>query len=220
MKRRGMIAISLICGALCAGSVLVYAHGVETDAQAARDEALARYGGEQAEVCVATRDIAPGEVLDASNTEQRQWLVDLLPSGAVSSLSEVEGMPAASSIVSGEVVTQTRLEAASSDMRVPAGTSALSVEVDSAQAVGGALQVDARVDVYATGQSGAQLVVAGARVLAQGAQSSSRMWVTLAVPPDRVQELVTAADTSSLYLALPSDAASGESEQEDSHGSE
>lgn len=220
MKRRTMTVISLACGALCAGAVLVYAQGVQADAQAARDEALARYGGEQAQVCVATRDIAPGEALDATNTEERQWLVDLLPSGAVSSLDDVAGTPASSSIVAGEVVTQARLEAIASDVRVPAGTSALSVEVDSAQAVGGALKVDARVDVYATGTSGAQLVASGARVLAQGSQSSSRVWVTLAVPPDRVQELVTAADTSSLYLALPSDAATHTSEQEDSHGGE
>jgi pilus assembly protein CpaB len=215
-----MIVISLVCGALCAGSVLVYAHGVQADARAARDEALARYGGEQAQVCVATRDIAPGETLNASNTEQRQWLVDFLPAGAVSSLSDVEGAPVASAIVSGEVVTQARLEASSSDVQVPAGTSALSIEVDSAQAVGGALAVDARVDVYATGASGASLIVPGARVLAQGAQGSSRMWVTLAVPPDRVQELVTAANTSSLYLVRPSDTMSPESEQEVSHDGE
>ena len=51
----------IACGVLCAACVLAYLTSVRGEADAARAEALARYGGEQVEVCVARRDVAAGE---------------------------------------------------------------------------------------------------------------------------------------------------------------
>ena len=46
---------------------------------ARRADALARYGGDQVEVCVAKRDIAAGETVDSGAIETRLWVADLLP---------------------------------------------------------------------------------------------------------------------------------------------
>ena len=62
MKRKRSILIGLACGVLCAVCVAAYVMQVDEQASAVRAEALARYGGEQIEVCVAKRDIAAGEM--------------------------------------------------------------------------------------------------------------------------------------------------------------
>lgn len=204
MKQKGMTMIALLCGVVCALAVYSYTNAVQADAQAARDEALERYGGEQVLVCVATRDIAPGEVLGSANVEVRQWLVDLLPEGAQDDLSSIEGKQASSGIAAGEVITEKRLEGEDGDLSVPSGMQAVSIEADTAAAVGGAVDVGSRVDVYATGADGAHLMVSGAQVLASGSKTSSRIWVTLAVADDQVQELVAATQKTVLYLTLPS----------------
>ena len=70
LKKKTLI-ICLISGVLCAACVLLYANSVRSSAESARKEALARYGGEQIEVCVATKDIASGCTIDATNVETR-----------------------------------------------------------------------------------------------------------------------------------------------------
>ena len=69
MKQRQMTAIAIGCGVACAVCVAAFMASVQGKADADRAEALARYGGEQAEVCVATRDIAAGERVDLSAVE-------------------------------------------------------------------------------------------------------------------------------------------------------
>ena len=50
MKRSRTTIIGIACGLACAACVFAYAQGVRGEADAARAEALARYGGEQLEV--------------------------------------------------------------------------------------------------------------------------------------------------------------------------
>lgn len=213
MKRRGMLALSLLFGMVCALSVMAYLSMVKGQVDDARAEAMSRYGGDQVEVCVATRDIAPGEKLDASNAEVRPWLVDLLPEGAVGSLASKEGMRLTSSIGKGEVVTEQRFSGSSDSLVVPAGYQAVGLEVESAQAVGGALSVGNNIDVYAVSASGVSCIARGVSVLACGSGSGSRSWVTLAVADEGVQEIIAATQSASLYLTLP-----GSSYEGSSHG--
>ncbi len=91
MKRSRTTIIGIACGLACAACVFAYAQGVRGEADAARAEALARYGGEQLEVCVAKRDIAAGESVDASAVETRLWVADLLPAEAFRSSDDVVG---------------------------------------------------------------------------------------------------------------------------------
>ena len=80
------------------------------------------------------------------------------------------------------------------------------------QAVGGAVSAGSSVDVYATGSAATQALARGVSVLAtsagtddrQASGSSSKVtWVTLAVDPNQVEELVSAAQKTELYLTLP-----------------
>ena len=69
MKNKGnrkSAIICISCGLLCAVCVLVYTQSVRADAEDTRNAAMAKYGGEQIEVCVAKRDIAAGESIDSS----------------------------------------------------------------------------------------------------------------------------------------------------------
>lgn len=203
MRSRALGIVALIAGIVCAAMVFAYTGAVRSEVDAARADALARYGGETVTVCVATRDLAPGETVNTSNTEQREWLVDLLPKDAIESPSDVEGRELSSSVVAGEVLSRRRFEGETAGITVPDGMQAVTVEMTSAQAVGGALQAGTRVEVYASGAQGVKPIISDAQVLACGSGSGARTWVTLAVAPARVQELIATTQAGSLYLALP-----------------
>lgn len=213
--RRAQIA-SAVCGIACAVCVLAYMASVRGEADRARAEALAQYGGEHVEVCVATRDIAPGEAVDASAVETRLWVADLLPRDAVLSVEDVSGLCASSSILEGEVISLRRFERADALIEVPDGLTAVSVPAEDVQAVGGAVAPGSRVDVYATGTS-TTLIGQDVLVLATSASVSAEdsgadvTWATLAVEPQSVQELVAAAQGMELYFALPANREAGAS---------
>ena len=203
MRQKGMVLLAMVCGLTCALAVFGYTRVVQSDAAHARAEALERYGGDQVEVCVASRDIAPGESISTANTTTRLWLVDLLPSEPVTSLSDIAGLQVANEVFANEVISQKHFEEDSASVMVPQGLQAVSVELGDAQAVAGLVRAGSIVDVYAAGSS-TDLLVEKVLVTAveQGATGSKR--VTLAVAPERVQEIIAATNTTTLYLALPS----------------
>lgn len=212
MRNRKTAAAGLACGLACALSVFAYTQSVNNEAQQARADALARYGGEQVEVCVATRDLAAGEVVSADAVSTRSWIVDFLPRDAARSTEEVVGRQLTSSVLEGEPISLQRFNGEADVLDVPQGMAALSVPAGDVQSVGGQLAAGARVDVYTTGGTETSLLLSDALVLAtsheEGPSSSSSSWVTLAVEPARVQELVDASQRTELYFAMP--AVSGE----------
>lgn len=222
MRRKKTMAIGIASGLLCAACVLLYLQDVNGRAEAARTEALARYGGEQLEVCVAKRDIAAGESVDAAAIDTKLWVADLLPEDAVRSASDVVDRKATSSILAGEVISSKRFEETTASLDVPDGFSAVSVPARDVQAVGGAVAPGMSVDVYATGATSTDVIVREALVVSTSASGAdaqgdgSVKWLTLAVSPDRVQELVAAAQSSELYFVLPGeggDAAKAEGDE-------
>lgn len=208
------------CGLCCAGCVALFAAQVTSKAEDARNEALARYGGEQIEVCVASRSIAAGETITDGMVDAKLWLADLLPEGAITQETEIIGKQAGSGIVKGEVISSHRLTKADVTLDIPDGFTAVSIPARDVQAVGGALRAGMRADVYAVGASSTTLLVQNALVLATSSteggslMSESVAWITLAVSPDSVQELVSAAQNLELYLTLPT------LEPEDGEGTE
>lgn len=199
--------IGIACGLCCALCVGLYLASARSEADAARAEALERYGGDQIEVCVAKRDMAAGEVVDGGAVVTKLWVADLLPKGAVTDASQIVGKRLGSSIIEGEVICAQRAEAPSSSLSVPEGKAAISVPVRAVQAVGGSVEPGMAVDVYATGPVSTAKLVAGAHVLATSASkdetAGAAEWVALAVEPERVQEIVAAAQNLELYLVLP-----------------
>jgi len=208
MKVSKSTLVGVVCAVCCAACVALYLAHVNQQAESERAEALARYGGEQIEVLVATRTIAAGETVTEGSVDTRLWLADLLPEGAVTSADEVVGKQLGSSILKGEVVSTQRLSKATSDFEVPEGMAAVSVPTRDVQALGGALQPSMSVQVYATGASSTSLLIKDALVLetslveSGSLTSGSSAWVTLAVPAESVQELVAAAQNLELYFVL------------------
>ena len=222
MKRGKLtLAVSVICGALCAACVALYMQGVRGEADAARAEALERYGGEQLEVCVAKRDIAVGQAVTDADVEMRMWVADLLPDEAARSVEEVEGRVPTSPIMEGEAVVLKRFEGHSASLDVPDGLAALSVPAKDVQTVGGALSEGAVADLYAVGGTSTSLLARDVLILATSSSGSEGTdaelsWVTVAVEPESVQEVIDSAQRSELYFAVSSDsAASGGSDADE-----
>ena len=217
MKVNKSLLAGAISALLCAICLALYLTEVNGEIDRARAEALDRYGGEQIEVCVANRDIVAGEVISESAVDTKMWIADLLPNGAITNKSELIGRKTGSSIFEGEVFSTKRLYEPSSDFDIPSGLTAVSIPVRDVQAVGGALEAGMTIDVYATGPTSTTLLIEDTLVLAtsnaQGETSGSASvsWVTLAVEPSSVTELVAAAQNLELYLTLPNEAAISQS---------
>lgn len=223
MKQKQMTLIAVGCGVACATCVGAFMASVQGAADSARAEALARFGGEQVEVCVATRDIAPGERVDLSAIETKLWIADLLPEGSMQSSADIAGQVATSAIIKGEVISSKRFESERASLEVPAGKEAVSVPAKTVQAVGGAIRAGMSVDVYSSGSSGTSLIAGNVVVLDTSMgdsgfiTSSDTGWITLGVEPEKVQELVAASNKTTLYFVLPGsspDAAANNAEAE------
>lgn len=204
------IIVGIACAVLCALFVFAYTQSIRGEADRERSEAMAKYGGDQVEVCVATHDIPAGETLSSSAIEVRSWLVSMLPDGAVTDAKQVVGKQVTSPIVAGEVVSTKRFGTLSSSFEVPAGMVAVSVSAKDVQAVGGALKPGLLVDIYSSGTSGVNLIAQGVNVLAtssfdaEGEQSGAALsWVALAVAPASVADLISAEERTELYFVLP-----------------
>lgn len=207
-KNRSLV-IGVVCGIGCALCVALYIAGVNEQANAAQAQMLAEYGGDQIEVCVAKRDIAAGETLRDSDIEIKTWIATLLPADAVMARGDAVGKQAGSAILAGEVISSRRFGFEAADIEIPGGFTALSVPAKEVQAVGGALKPGMRCDVYAVGGSStsrlaSDVLILTTSVAGDSASSSAITWVTLAVQPSQVEEMVSAAQNLSLYFVLPS----------------
>ncbi len=214
MRRRVHLAIGALCGALCVAGILAYAADLRADVDQERSEALARYGGEQVEILVATDDIAVGDMLDTTNAEKRLWLSELVPDDAISDHADVAALPATSPIYAGEVVLRHRFdEREEVALQVPDGKCAISVPSKAVTAVGGSLRPGSKVDVYSVSGSATDLLASRVLVLSTSTTSEEKdanrksdvTWVTLALDPSMVEEVITASQKSELYFSLPSE---------------
>ena len=221
---RKRFVLAIVCGVVAAVLLGLYANDLRMQATSSRSQALANYGGEQVEVLVATRDIAAGETLDATNVSYQIWLVDLLPAGVARDTVEVYGMVTAVAILKNEPIALAKLGERATQIIVPDGLCALSIAADDVQAVGGALAPGMIVDIYAVGVTSVTLVAQNVLILEtsngfgvsttssnSGSSSlfgtssarASLKWVTVAVDAKTVQELLAAARDRKLCLVLP-----------------
>lgn len=215
-KRRRSLILGMASGALCALCVGLYVSDVDRNAAAAQAEILSQYGGEQIDVCVAKHDIAAGETISDSDIESRTWVVTLLPANAVTDRKDAIGKQVGSTILAGEVISSSRFGFESDALDVPEGMVGISVPSRDVQSVGGAVRPGILVDVYAVGSSSTVRLASSVQVLATSLESSqgssgSSAWVTIAVEPSKVQELVSAAENLEIYFTMPSESALSES---------
>ena len=213
MRKTRSLIVGIVCGIACMAGVLLYVQDARDAIEAERAEALARYGTAQVEAYVASRDIVAGAKADVTNAERKTMPGELLPEGAVTDLSQIEGQPAQADIYRGEVLVARRFEdSAGTSIQVPDGMCAVSVPAKAVSAVGGSVLPGAEVNVYSTTATSTDLLVSKVKVLSTSASvdakkssSSDVSWVTLAVAPDVVSDLIAAAGSSELYFTLPSE---------------
>lgn len=208
-SRKKTMILAIASGVMCAVCLGLYMTSIENEAQAAQAEILSKYGGDQVEVCVAKRNINAGEIIADSDIETRTWVASLLPKDAITVRGDAIGKQVGSTILSGDVISAARFDSAGSDIEVPEGYTAISVPAKQIQAVGGALKAGMRTDVYSVGANSTDMLASSVLVLAtsqaEDSASSNNAWVTLAVLPSRVEEIVSAAQNLDLYFVLPSE---------------
>lgn len=220
LSSRKRIIVGLAAAAIAVVSVIVYTAEVRASANSAREAALERFGGEQAEICVAARDLLPGETIGSSDISMVTWPTSLLAEGCTDNTDDIMGAQVSSIILAGEPVTSVRLDAGVPQVDVPEGLVAVSVPAKDVRAVGGALGRGSLVNVYVQGSDSVSLIGENLLVLATSkdnlqttnATTSSLSWITLAVTSESVQELLTAAQEENLYFTLPGSVAGGSDE--------
>lgn len=215
-KRQKSMAIGLVCGLGCALCVGAYLIQVEQKSAEAQEQMLAEYGGDQIDVCVAKHDIVAGETITDGDIETRTWIATLLPSNVVKDKAEAVGKRVGSTILSGEPISSSRFGFDSDEIDIPEGMVAISVPARDVQAVGGAIKPGMVCDVYATGASSTSMIANSVQILATSMSQDgddSSAWVTLAVDPGKVQEMVSSAQNLEIYLALPSSSGTNETSE-------
>ncbi|MHC4875003.1 MAG: Flp pilus assembly protein CpaB [Planctomycetota bacterium] len=108
-------------------------------------------GEEKIEVLVSTVEITPGQPLDKTNSEFREYPISVVPQNAVTLPEEYEGLAIRSRAFPGDFVTLDKLtkdKAASS--AIPKGMTVIAINVDSAMMSGGLLLPGDKVDVMVT----------------------------------------------------------------------
>ena len=201
------MALALAC-ALAAGAAFVaYADGVRGEAERVRSEALARYGGEVVELAVATRSLEVGSVVGAGDIEMREWLADLAPEGAVTSLDDVMGAEVTVPVAKGAAVTSLNFRGATDSADVPSGHVAVTIPVTDKLGIPREVAVGSRVVGYRVSDGGSSLVAAEMVVIsASGGQGmSTAQSVTVAVLPQDVSALLTASSSGELRLVMPAE---------------
>ena len=213
MPKKPMIS-ALISGVICAACVFLYIQSIEADMVKSQNQLLETIGSEVCDVVIATQDIHIGDSVTKNNCTIAQYPKDFLPDLFAGSFDDVAYKSATSPIFKGEVVTQPHFESLDKKkLVVPAGMVAVSVPAKDVEAVGGTVYAGVHVDVYTTASQGTDLLIENALVLdtnvgkSEGLMPSSESlaWLTLAVEPSAVEELITASHKSELYFVIKSE---------------
>lgn len=201
--------------------MFAYTATIKSEASMARAASIQRYGGERVAVLVASKTIPIGSPIDASNASLQEWLVDFLPQGtAAQSFDDLEGLVAQTEIRVNEPILLERIGDGSSRITVPDGLAAASVSSDDVLAVGGAIRAGSVVDVYVESTSG-EITVLGEHILVletstlESSKDKQISWVTLAVRPSSVSDLIAASAKGTIHFVLPGNSAANQRDDHD-----
>ena len=217
MKSRGtVVALAMVMAITATLAVFLYIQGIE--------EAAAS-GPNSVSVIVANEDVPAGASLNDLIAEgifnKESVPEDLVIPGAVTSLTQLDGRETSAGIVAGEQVTSARLRGGSGrlpggTLGIPEGHQALTIPLESARVVGGAVQAGDRVTLFASFSGSGQFqtaatvsLVPDAKVLeinqsneAEGAGEGETLLITLALEPRDGQKVVFALEQGSIWLSL------------------
>lgn len=213
MKRRTRLILSAAAGVVAALLSFTAIRGAHAEAERVEMEAMARYGGDRASACVTLREIEPGEEIDEGNTEVVEWVSTLLPEDAITSLSDVAGRTATSRIPAHAPLSESHFVRPEQSVEVPRGRVAVSVASDPEHAVGGLARAGDKVDVYASADAVAHKLTTAEVIDSSAGQDGAKVqWVTLAVRPSAVKELLAATSQGMVTLVMPGAGSAGADE--------
>jgi pilus assembly protein CpaB len=206
MKSRGglVLGLALVLAVAATGAVFLYVRGVQR-------EATGQTG--RVTVIVAKQDIPAGTKLDplvsgGAFTTMAVTKNTVIP-GAVTSLSQLQGQTTAQPILEGEQITALRLHGGASEdlgggvLGIPPGYTAVTLQLDAANAGSSALQQSDHVTVYGSfDQVGEAKATLNGKVTQSGTNVTGNVNVSQAGVPGVVLTLVP--DTQILKVSAVS----------------
>lgn len=208
MSGRFRIVLSLAFALLGVVSCLAYADSVRSEAERVRSDAIARFGGEVAELVVANRVLESGDVVTEQDISVRDWVSDLAPSGALTNLDEVVGRQVSVPVAEGAPLTELNFRDDSALAEVPAGHVAVSVPVTEKLGISRGVTRGARLSAYAVSDDGPRLIASDVEVLSELGSTTgivASQQVTIAVLPNDVTAVLSASASGDLRLVIPAD---------------
>mgnify|MGYP000883830053 CR=1 FL=1 len=213
MSLRFRVIFASACAVLVVMLVVGYADTVRAAALQEHNDAVARYGGDVASVVVATTALEPGDVVEASDVGMRDWIADLVPEGACTSLDAVVGREVTSPIPKNAVVADASFRTDEAMAQVPSGMVAITLPITDRLGVQRGIPVGTRLTAYQVDKESARLLAEGLMVLsapsgpsASGiATSATQAQLTVAAPSDGVDALLAASAAGTLKFVLPAD---------------
>jgi pilus assembly protein CpaB len=215
----------IAAGAIAAILAFVYVSGIRSEALSVREGVLDEYGGDIVEVLVATKDIEVGKIIATEDIGRMTWVADLLPGNVCVDEGDVVGKAAGSVIYKNEPINGQRLGNRGQNLEIPENLVAVTVPSADVSAVGGALNPGSVVNAYSEAGGKSRLLGQDILVLetscsradaaseasifgSGGSGKGSISWITLAVTPASVEQLINASKGGGLYFTLPSRGAS------------
>jgi pilus assembly protein CpaB len=209
MSPRIRAAIAVACAACVGLAFSAYADDVRAEADRQRSEVIARYGGEVVDLVVTRHALEPGDVIEASDVEVREWLADLAPEGAITDADEVLGSTVTVPAVAGAPLTGLNFRDATEAEDVPEGYIAVSVPITDKLGLSAGTQVGSQVVAFRVTSDGAQVLATDAVVLSMPETASTGLaasgTLSIAVLPDDVADVLSASATDDLRIVLPAE---------------
>ena len=217
MSGRFRLVLAAAFGLLGAMTCLAYAESVRDEAERVRSDALARFGGEVAQLVVAERTLEAGDVVTEGTVSVRDWVSDLAPAGAIVDLEEVMGRELTVPAAQGAPLTELNFRDELTLSDVPAGRVAVSVPVTDKLGIARGVTRGAHVSAYAVEDAQPRLIATGVEVLSElGSQTAigAAAQLTIAVLPDEVPDVLAASARGDLRLVIPADDVTTEADGE------
>jgi pilus assembly protein CpaB len=196
------------CAVLVLLAFVAYGNSVRAEAEKVRSEAIARYGGEVVSLVVTNSALEPGDVVGEKDVSVRDWVSDLAPQGAITSLDDVIGREVTVPVGKNAPVTKLAFRDSAHLADVPSGHVAVSVPVTDKLGVSRGVPQGSRLLAYKVSDEGSTLVCDDIVVLSAPAKASSigsSAQLTLAVASKQVAAVLDASGKGDLRLVMPAD---------------
>lgn len=215
---------ALACGIVSALMIGLFLASIAYANNRRNDALIDRYGGDSVEVCVARRNLKAGQRIEQDDIAYKKWPVALLVGHPILKRNTLamRDRRLNRAVLQGEPFSLEQLRSARNRIdTIPEGYTAVTLETDSARALGGEITAGMIVAVMTTQEPlKSQVLVQKAEVLSSNTQSAQAKdesliggsskgeiaWVTLAIPDKKVEAVVAASVADATYIVLPKDA--------------